>query len=313
MGSVLSIDDATLFLGDQRRLRSSSRFSVDVDGSLVRNPRPRPSVEQTKVYKNPVHVRGRSVRLRCFQEVPEDPVHRWELSFEFDTTVPCQAIIYLGVEEDCVDWPPAGAAWVSGVQSFPAALGQKHLSALRFADVAVGGGHDAAGEALWACIEVQETPTDDSAADQVAAEWTKLRLTRNRVCVSGSPGGAHGDGCLGGAAVEVLAQQVRLPGSEEASRYELHEVYGSTPQDAVTSCQDCVVCLGEKSDTEVQPCRHMCLCKNCAQEMSNRFEHRSLRCPICRQRISGFLQIELVSNPSAVTAAVVAGAVAEQS
>ncbi len=41
---------------------------------------------------------------------------------------------------------------------------------------------------------------------------------------------------------------------------------------------DCVICLSLPRDTTVLPCRHMCLCQQCAREL----RAGNQKCPICR-------------------------------
>jgi hypothetical protein len=43
----------------------------------------------------------------------------------------------------------------------------------------------------------------------------------------------------------------------------------------------CVVCLSEPKDTVALPCRHLCMCSECAQQVRN----QSNRCPMCRSTI----------------------------
>ncbi len=44
--------------------------------------------------------------------------------------------------------------------------------------------------------------------------------------------------------------------------------------------RECVVCMSDPKDTAVLPCRHMCLCAQCAEQL----RYQSNKCPICRQR-----------------------------
>ena len=44
------------------------------------------------------------------------------------------------------------------------------------------------------------------------------------------------------------------------------------------SGSECVICLTEKRTTAVLPCRHLCLCAECAQQLA----FQSNKCPICR-------------------------------
>ncbi|KAL3623330.1 putative E3 ubiquitin-protein ligase log2 [Castilleja foliolosa] len=79
-------------------------------------------------------------------------------------------------------------------------------------------------------------------------------------------------------------------------RYELQEIYGignsvEGEVDVNDPGKECVICLSEPRDTTVLPCRHMCMCSNCAKVL--RFQTN--RCPICRQPVERLLEIK-VSN-----------------
>ncbi|KAJ3321293.1 hypothetical protein HDU76_014128 [Blyttiomyces sp. JEL0837] len=76
----------------------------------------------------------------------------------------------------------------------------------------------------------------------------------------------------------------------------------TTPEDQQTM-RECVVCMSEPKDTAVLPCRHLCLCRGCAEVL--RFQGRNNRgnhganqtgppkCPICRQVFTSLLQLQL--------------------
>ncbi|CAE7658580.1 LOG2 [Symbiodinium sp. CCMP2592] len=57
------------------------------------------------------------------------------------------------------------------------------------------------------------------------------------------------------------------------------------------TAQDCAICMSERRDTAVLPCRHMCLCSGCAETMRTQIQYHSYRCPICRERVSSLLQV----------------------
>lgn len=74
--------------------------------------------------------------------------------------------------------------------------------------------------------------------------------------------------------------------------FSLLEIFGkptaamkSTASSPTSYCSDglnnreCIICMSEVKDTIVLPCRHMCLCYDCANTIRN----RSDRCPLCRQ------------------------------
>lgn len=116
---------------------------------------------------------------------------------------------------------------------------------------------------------------------------------------------------------KVLKQKIQVRGQT----YELREIYGidsssekrsggegatsaagedggaagSAMSDVLSSGSECVICLTEKRDTTVLPCRHMCLCNDCAQQL--RFA--SNRCPVCRTQVQSLLQIKIESSPGA--------------
>ena len=60
--------------------------------------------------------------------------------------------------------------------------------------------------------------------------------------------------------------------------------------------RECIICLSERRDTIVLPCRHMCLCAECAELLSNRAD----RCPICREGCQALIQISEIQSSSIV-------------
>ncbi|CAN6346961.1 unnamed protein product [Urochloa humidicola] len=95
--------------------------------------------------------------------------------------------------------------------------------------------------------------------------------------------------------VKVIKQILWIDGV----RYELQEIFGlvnSTEEDVADADADdpgkeCVICLTEPRDTAVMPCRHLCLCSECAKTL--RFQ--SNKCPICRQPVEKLMEIKVRS------------------
>lgn len=54
----------------------------------------------------------------------------------------------------------------------------------------------------------------------------------------------------------------------------------------------CVICITNPKDTAVMPCRHMCMCKDCGEEL---LKHKPV-CPVCRAPISTLLHMPSLSN-----------------
>ncbi|KNE54989.1 hypothetical protein AMAG_00926 [Allomyces macrogynus ATCC 38327] len=77
----------------------------------------------------------------------------------------------------------------------------------------------------------------------------------------------------------------------------LQEIYGfaeapaaGSPDAAAAAAAmlpECIVCMADAKDTIVLPCRHLCLCKECALLLRK----QSHKCPICRQDFHSLLHI----------------------
>ncbi|KAI9593786.1 hypothetical protein BDF19DRAFT_148058 [Syncephalis fuscata] len=86
----------------------------------------------------------------------------------------------------------------------------------------------------------------------------------------------------------ILLQKFRTRGQT----YVLERIYGVEEEENTVKVEansdtlptteetgTCVVCIADPSMVAVLPCRHLCLCMECAEELRN----RSCFCPICRQ------------------------------
>ena len=90
----------------------------------------------------------------------------------------------------------------------------------------------------------------------------------------------------------------------------MQEIYGFTdPTGSSESsisiililAKECVVCLSEAKDTLVLPCRHLCLCQECANVLRQQGRtpeggpSRSGRpkCPMCRQVFHSLVHVKL--------------------
>lgn len=73
--------------------------------------------------------------------------------------------------------------------------------------------------------------------------------------------------------------------TSDADSFYVAEIFGMENKEQ----SECVVCMTDRKDTTVLPCRHLCLCTKCASTMRSQ---RQARCPICRTRK------QLVSRPT---------------
>ncbi|KAK9823998.1 hypothetical protein WJX72_006880 [[Myrmecia] bisecta] len=90
----------------------------------------------------------------------------------------------------------------------------------------------------------------------------------------------------------------------EGVSYELQEIYGmgegasGASKHAEPGREDdleerlCVICLVNNRDTTVLPCRHMCMCRDCAQELRK----QTSKCPICRNQVESLLHIKVAPS-----------------
>ncbi|KAL4271895.1 hypothetical protein GQ457_13G015670 [Hibiscus cannabinus] len=91
--------------------------------------------------------------------------------------------------------------------------------------------------------------------------------------------------------VKVIRQILWVDGV----RYELREIFGIGSSAAAEGFDDsdpgkeCVICMTEPKDTAVLPCRHMCMCGECAKAL----RLQSNKCPICRQPIEELIEIKI--------------------
>lgn len=69
---------------------------------------------------------------------------------------------------------------------------------------------------------------------------------------------------------------------------EIFGIEGGTANIVNDTNKLCVICFTNDKDTVVLPCRHMCLCMECSQIV----RRQSNNCPICRTKVSTFIQIK---------------------
>lgn len=97
--------------------------------------------------------------------------------------------------------------------------------------------------------------------------------------------------------VKVVKQILWIDGE----RYELQEIFGlaSSSSEQIDDGDDdigkeCVICMSEPRNTAVLPCRHLCMCSDCAKS----FRVQSNKCPICRQPVETLMEINVNARSS---------------
>jgi len=93
--------------------------------------------------------------------------------------------------------------------------------------------------------------------------------------------------------LKVSRQKLQIGGRA----LEMKDIYGLNETSEAHSAEEnkvCAICIFEIADTLVLPCRHLCLCKGCAQLM----RMQTNRCPICRADASSLLRIQFPNSES---------------
>ena len=70
--------------------------------------------------------------------------------------------------------------------------------------------------------------------------------------------------------------------------------YSCSDDEIEDNGSECVICMCDCRDTLILPCRHLCLCNNCADSL----RYQANNCPICRAPFRALLQIKAVRKCS---------------
>jgi hypothetical protein len=114
----------------------------------------------------------------------------------------------------------------------------------------------------------------------------------------------------GKLSVEVIKQKIWVKGVA----YEMQDIYGmkesrvsaaaspdpaaaaevgGSSKDEDVDGRECVICLTNERDTMVLPCRHLCMCAECATALKT----QSIKCPVCRVEIESLMHFKRYEGP----------------
>jgi hypothetical protein len=239
---------------------------------IVTRPVEQPPLTMSKVFRNRAHLRAKTITLTAGQN-GEPGI----LRFSFDAIAACQVTVYrsaLLVPALQAAWEIESAAWSSAPKLYPAGLGQVHAvdwEALWHSQ-AVSGTFESNGMHCPLLVELRVEEADHTPP---SVEWTICNLLTTRGNLK--------------TRIEVVKQQFCY-GDYQA--LEMQEVFGSELLADGVTFQDCIICQSEPRDTAVLPCRHMCLCRHCAEILRTRTQYHSYKCPICREKIGRMMRVE---------------------
>lgn len=283
---------------------------------------PTQQLTQTATIRNAVNLKKASLAISPLQEDPS----KMTISFSFDASAPCAVSIFLFATEE-VSKGCALTSKFHPQQKRPAVLFDKGLGLKFPAGAPEGESAAAAMQHVVDMSMLQDwssTTQGTESGTEVFPLVIRLEVINERGLKDGKtlkdilPGGEQKDWIQsqttyatirheddGGWTIKVMKQKIWVEGVS----YELQEIYGlehaaenkgnasGTPGSTGSTDRGaddaeerlCVVCLVNPRDTTVLPCRHMCLCSDCASELRK----QTSKCPICRNNIESLLHIKI--------------------
>lgn len=263
---------------------------------------------QTKTIKNACNINKKSLAL---VPVPGDPL-KLQITFLFDATEPCLVSTVVGATEDVHNGnqlkpskqPVAPGIVYSPGLKLPFPTPGDPRGAMHIVDTSLFEEAE-----LIATSEVPQ-PTDRTGAPLITYPLA-IRMeclaphaaAEGRSLSSLRPGGRQQSWVQSQTNLALLyrdeQQQWHIkPTSQkllvEGVNYEVLDIYGVEQNERKAETDEeredrlCVICLVNERNTTVLPCRHMCMCDECAQELRKQ-DHK---CPICRVPVASLLHIK---------------------
>lgn len=107
---------------------------------------------------------------------------------------------------------------------------------------------------------------------------------------AGSAGGSSAESGGAGSGVGSAAPTATIAaprGAALAAPAASSSAAAASAEAAALRGSECVICLSDPRSTAVLPCRHLCLCTDCAAQLAQ----QSQRCPICRGPVTSLLVV----------------------
>jgi len=229
-------------------------------------------LHQTVTLQNHVNLNRNSIHL-CKAE--DGSPTRFQLEFTFDCEAECTLSVWYLAEEE-VDGGDTTIQFKSAYPhqpaqtSYQAGLGQKYKVPLAEAfDTSLVSVRRQLyyhqGSRLYPIAIVLQTTGEMEPQMQVTYATFK---------------GHEGDALT----VNAVRQKLQCQGAV----YDMKEVYGAELNNNMDTAE-CVICMSSPKSIAVLPCRHLCMCSDCAKDL-----HRSMDgCPMCRCKVESLLQMNL--------------------
>ena len=254
-----------------------------------------PQMQRTYTIRNDVNLKKNTIKL-----IRDDanPKH-YHLEFSFDASSDCSVKVFFAACEQAASGggvgfaPLKGAAGTQPPQARAKGLNQTFRAAAPLdtsvyaeADLRYDQNATPARYPIIICLEAT------GGASGGAKSAVQSQTTFATIVTSGD-----------GLSAQPIKQKIQVG----TTSYELQEIYGIEGSanaggegasssaagggdgDGGENTRECVICMTEPRDTTVLPCRHMCMCSECAKVLRMQSE----KCPICRTPIEQLLQIKI--------------------
>eukprot|EP01023_Acetabularia_acetabulum_P034122 TRINITY_DN3203_c0_g1_i2.p1 TRINITY_DN3203_c0_g1~~TRINITY_DN3203_c0_g1_i2.p1 ORF type:complete len:378 (-),score=61.72 TRINITY_DN3203_c0_g1_i2:1364-2497(-) len=275
---------------------------------------PQQSVKTTTI-KSQVNLRKKTLKV----QLSEDK-ERLIVSFQFDAVVPCSVTTFFGATE----MPKEGNRLISGVQGIGERIYYPEKSQFNSAHAFPPPQQEELDRAHELNLKLFEPEILQPPMDSNIIRRDTYPIIIRLECLSENSDTHTLEELLPGESlpkwvqaqttyavlrqdndnterwqVQVVKQKIWVSGSA----YVLQDLYGieggvspsshqnqsGNEADDLDSGRECVICLTALRDTAVLPCRHFCMCQDCAKEVYK----TSRQCPICRIKAGSLLQIRM--------------------
>lgn len=271
----------------QRWLEGMRPEQLAARGLTTAPPQP-PQMQKTFTIRNDVNLKKNTLKLVYDEASPANAY----VEFAFDASTDCAISIYFAALETStadgrVRYTPLKESTSPPTEVQPKGLGQVYrmpipvdFAQLSFEELTFD---PAVGRHPMIVSLESRNRTDANASGMVHSQSTYGRFVRSEVD-------------SGRYKLIPVKQKIQVG----STSYELQEIYGiegqpgnddagDNPDNSDSNSRECVICMTEPRDTTVLPCRHMCMCSDCAKVL----RVQSNKCPICRTGIDSLLQIKI--------------------
>ncbi|PRP77050.1 hypothetical protein PROFUN_14641 [Planoprotostelium fungivorum] len=268
-----------LYLGPQFFRNVTNSIDLSFLSPLTRRVNP-PQMHQTTTVKCPVNLNRNSLQLI----VEEGSTSRHRLQFLFDTTESGTIKLFYGATEDGIH--TGGETSYRAVYSTSEIRFERGLSQAfeqpkeDYIDLSVLNGeftHDSEQKYYPVVIVVQ---SDTASTIKLDREDQKKSPTVTQQTTFANIIQCADDTFV----IKPIKQKILCSGRT----FIVHDIFGLENGENETG-RECVICMSDARDTAVLPCRHLCLCSACAEEL----RQQSNKCPICRSTVKHMVEIKI--------------------